>query len=193
MRRYRHRPPPGASGVLVIENNAHLERGHFSVAFADLVEGLQEVGCRAEALTSRGWSKQADAPFPLYRYGPAARFIDRMGERAARSRFAAIQRAGAHLRVVAMIGATRAQCRRSGCAQPAVLTMSVATSPILVALLAGRGAWLVYQFTPPHASARREFLAQVLLRAAQRIERRRRRRGGAVRITTPNEACRAAW
>jgi glycosyltransferase involved in cell wall biosynthesis len=73
--------------------------------------------------------------------------------------------------------------------------MSVATNPILVALLAGPGAWLVYQFTPPPdgASVRQGLLWSGPRGVAKRIERRRRRRGGGVRITTPNEACRAAW
>ena len=93
-----------------------------------------------------------------------------------------------------MIGATRAR-RRSAEPKPAVLLISVATSPILAALLAGEGAWLTYQFTPPDNArgGRRGIFRWIPIRAAQQIERQRRRRGGGMRITSPNESCQVAW
>ena len=181
--------------VLLVENNAHLERGHFSEGFADFACGFVEAGCRIDVLTSRGWSKAGPAAFPLYRFGAIATGVDLVGERVARLRSRAAQRAGQHIRVIAMIGATRARRRRCAGPKPAVLLMSVSTNPMLVALLAGGGAWIVYQFTPSASSrrGRRGRFASAATRLAERSERRRRRGGGGVRIATPNESCRAAW
>ncbi len=192
----------GERRVLVVENRAHESFGHFPVRCVELAEAFAAIGRRVDVLTSRGWAREGAAysgPLAIHCYGPVARRLDHLAEtlttrKGERLGFYA-RRLGYALRVVAMIGAAKAWCRRADGSPPLIVVMSDATNPALAAAIAGTGSWLLYQFWPPEAeqSSVVRAVESVLVGTARRAERRRRGRGGAMRLALPGEAWAEAW
>ncbi len=193
----------GRRRVLVVESRAHVASGHLPIRFAELAKGLDAAGCRVEVLTAHGWVHAGEVDFggiAVHRYGTVARMLDRVAGRlgTAGSKSSLVvrirKRLARALRVVVMIVETRRWRRRSGDGGD-VIVVSLRTSPILAAVFAGNGRWLLHQFGPPTPlrPGARGRLTRLFLRVANHAEDRRRRRGGGVLIAAPSEALRTQW
>jgi glycosyltransferase involved in cell wall biosynthesis len=191
---------PAPRSVLVVEDQAHVARGHMPVRFAELAAGFAALGHHVEVLTSRGWYFAArGAPFRVHRYGAIARSLARLCDKLLFVPMPApargwVRRGAFMLRVVVMVGATRARRARMPPGTNVVI-VSDANFPALLAAIAGPGRWLKYVFYPPRKSStpigRRS--AALVQRAASRAERARRARGGRCIIAVPAEARRREW
>jgi glycosyltransferase involved in cell wall biosynthesis len=189
--------------VLVVEDRAHRLRGHYPVRFAELAEGLVEAGARVEVLTSRGWAESPTAReegFIVHQYGWFSTTLDSVTARLRRrkSKHPDSWSRTLHdaVRGITMTLAVKRLLRRSPEGPSAVVVLAYEVDPLVVAAIAGRGRWLLYQFSPPSEARRRAIvrpLASALTWAAKQAERRRRARGDGIRITTPCEEVREPW
>jgi hypothetical protein len=50
----------GTRSILIVEELAHWDNGHFPVRCAQMAEAHVELGYRVELLTSEGWSGDAE-------------------------------------------------------------------------------------------------------------------------------------
>ena len=186
--------------VLVVEDRAHSQLGHMPVRFAELAAGFAGLGHHVEVLTSRGWYFEGRAvPFRVHRYGPIARSLSRLCDFFLAASLPSKPRRWVHrgasvLRVVVMVGATRARRARMG-QDTVVVIVSLANFPALIAALAGRGRWLKYMFflpSVPSTTFGQRFVG-LIHRVAARAERVRRARGGCCIIATSADVPRVAW
>ena len=152
--------------VVLVEDHAHVLRGHFPKTFAEIAEGLLEIGCRVEVLTSMGWAlDNPDRRFGLHRYGPLAsvlfrssgyvgaltKRLDRHG-RWGRRLGATTYRIGLSLRTLAAVVACRSLDRRFHLEPVGVVLNSKVGSVPVLERCARRYPWIVrkdVQSMPP--------------------------------------------
>jgi glycosyltransferase involved in cell wall biosynthesis len=182
--------------VLLVENRAHVPRGHFPTRFLVLAEAVTELGHPVEVLTAAGWLRGRDLPngIRMSRYGRTAGALDAAAAAVAerfwgRTGAGRVVDRGARL-VRSAITLLVARARRRALGDPAVLVLSSDTSPVLTTLLAGPGSWLLYSFAPATAPrSRRAVVTRAATALAARCERARRAAGGALCVVVPD----ASW
>jgi glycosyltransferase involved in cell wall biosynthesis len=169
--------------ILIVEELAHWDNGHFPVRCAQLAEAYAELGYRVELLTSEGWSRDAEhpqPPFAVRRYRRVTRWVRRWLARGDR-------RARHQLLTLALVLEARAAARQMVPTPDAIVVLGWYTDPAVLALTGGRVRWLVNQFRTP-----RDF-STVRTPAGRWLERRRRVRGGCVRVAVAHEQRRTEW
>jgi glycosyltransferase involved in cell wall biosynthesis len=170
----------GPRTVLIVEDRAHWESGHYGSRAPQLAAAYAELGYEVEILTSHGWSRAAehpDPPFTVARYRAPARWLDDH-----------VRHRG--LRSILQVAEIRARSRRAERPPAAVIVLSLEIWPTIVALGAPRrGHWLVNVFGDPRPIGR----WHALDRLAMRLERWRHQVGGRVRVAVSHEARRTAW
>jgi glycosyltransferase involved in cell wall biosynthesis len=184
--------------ILIVEAEAHVARGHFTVLFADLARALHDRGREITVLTATGWagaSPTSTPPFDVRRLGRFGRTVHRIAglyQRVPR-RLRATEH-GWHDTVMTI--AARRLARRLGGAD--VIVTSYGVDPYVTSVLAGRGRWLLYQYAPPGATGRmasrqprRRIRPAVPL--ARWAQHRRRRHGGSLRLAVNSEPFRTSW
>ena len=177
----------------MVEDWAHVREGHFPVMFAELAEGLASQGCEVTVLTEQGWALDGTEPrsFEIQELGRLARALRSASDRIPKIPPQRVTRhMGAFVRDASVVLAARRLRRRLGFVD--VIMTSNDFNPLVAAVLAGSGRWLLYQLRvrgdlvesttkdPPDA----------LARWARHCETRRRRRGGWCRIVVNNEPLR---
>jgi glycosyltransferase involved in cell wall biosynthesis len=192
-------PDPEIRSILIVEDQAHLARGHYSRRFAELARAYVAEGHHVEVLTSQGWLLQGSSPtdeFIVHTYGRVALIVELVGRRLrwvpSFPGDGAVRYVGHLLRVLAMVGSARALCRKGAGRSTDVFVLSIGINLLVAAALAGPGRWLFYAFAPPQ-----RWLAGPVatpLRVWVRwAEQRRTVRGGHARIATPTQPLRDAW
>lgn len=189
-------------GVLIVEEQAHWEHGHFPVRFAQLATAYAQLGYEVEVLTTWGWARKPveDQPFVVHRFGVLARNVRRVAGRlrgfgdSTRSR-RVVNTIGDALATAAMVGATRRRVARMTRFPTAVIVMGWDTEPAAVAALAGPGRWLINQFKMPEQvfTWRTSLVTQTVRSLARHAEARREAHRGCVRVAAADEVWRATW
>jgi glycosyltransferase involved in cell wall biosynthesis len=196
-----------ARPILIVEENAHNAVGHYAELFADLATAVEGLGYPVAVLTSRGWALESDpsfGPLQVFQFGTVASALTQLADLLERLHPHRFWRLSSNIpRSAAIIGAARARRRRLG--GVAVIAMGRGTHPLVGALFAGRGDWLIYRFDAParwlEADTRpreqfpsvRELSRRMALALTRRAERSHERRGGAVQIVVNNEGVRERW
>jgi glycosyltransferase involved in cell wall biosynthesis len=182
--------------VVLVELNAHREFGHFPVVFAELATELLDLGCAVQTLTRRGWSLDSDPGFPpldIHRYGRLEEGATRWSERL---QHLWPHRVGDRLRRIAMsalITATARRLRKRINATDVVVVTHV-PEPLVAAVVAGAGRWLLYQYDGPVPTLTpRGASTSVWWRIARRSELRRQQRGGRMRIAASTSGRQREW
>jgi glycosyltransferase involved in cell wall biosynthesis len=173
--------------VLVVEDRAHRPVGHFPNRFAELAEGLAELGYTVEVLTSHGWLRNGERPVPftVRRLGWFRRAVWNLGS--AFEHTPRLRRAARAARTHAQVSGARSRRRRAGLPRPDVIVVSWNCDARVASIAAGPGRWLFYQFAYPPRT-----LPTVARRAA-RAEAQRRAARGLARIATPDDELRDEW
>jgi glycosyltransferase involved in cell wall biosynthesis len=189
--------------ILVVETWADRTFGHYPVLFAELSAALVDAGCEVDVLTRRGWALEDDPSFPrfsLHRYGLWARCGHRVGDALGRL---PPENIGKRLRAIVLtivtLGAAWARGHALGIDK--LIIVSPSLEPLIAALVARPGRWLLFEFRlPSRLAASRPgawfpetTVPKVLGVTARRRELHRRRRGGSVRIATHSRANQDAW
>ncbi|HEY3673359.1 MAG TPA: glycosyltransferase [Acidimicrobiia bacterium] len=182
--------------ILIVEEHAHESSGHLPVRFAQLAGGYHELGFAVDALTTWGWSNQADqasAPFTVHTFGFAARQLRRVagrlrgtsGDSAVRE---LTRRAGDALALVTAAAAIRSRARSMAPHPTLGVIIGRYTEPAIMAALVGRGNWLLFQVRAVERTIRWNWapFEGFVFACARRAERTRRRSGGSFRIAAPS-------
>jgi hypothetical protein len=167
--------------ILVVEELAHWENGHFPVRCAQLAQAYAELGYRVELLTSEGWARNDEhprPPFAVHRYGLLARWFRRLVARG--------DLPGRHQLLTLLLAVEmRAATNRMVPAPEAVIVLGWYTDPSVLALTAGSRRVLVNQFRDPTG-----FPTWTLPSALRAVTARR---GGRLRLAVDHEERRASW
>ncbi len=187
--------------VLVFEERAHLDVGHYPDWVARLSRALDADGHEVHVLTRHGWmhGRPVDHSRATYRMTRRHRVTGRIGTEFRRlslkllgSRGRQLGHFGDSLRQVMLVAAVRHRLRQLGSRRTPVLILS-RSSPIEIAMFAPLDArWVVYSHDPPARVGGTLHFPRALAFAAAR-ERRRRRRGGHVRFAVNNVPVQEAW
>lgn len=145
--------------VVVVEDWAHRPYGHFPNRFAELADGLADVGVHVEVLTSRGWvhSNTREHRWTVHSYGRAATVLARAAfwiefraSRRSRTPRPAMIALGSLLRTAAARHEARRVARRivqSGTAQHCgVVLLNMRSAPSILARGHRAVPWIVHQF-----------------------------------------------
>jgi glycosyltransferase involved in cell wall biosynthesis len=190
--------PDGRSRILIVEDQAHVERGHFPIMFSELARAIEEQGRDVTVLTAHGWARPAGTvtdSFEVLRLGRVLATIHRVA--GLYNRIPGRFRHAAHAwQDIVMIVAARRVRHRLGGAD--VIVTSYGLAVYVTATIAGGGRWLLYQFTAPGAAGRmwqgrRRRRSPVASALARRLQRRRQRRGDVVRIALNSDQFRDQW
>jgi hypothetical protein len=173
----------GTRSILIVEELAHWDNGHFPVRCAQLAEAYAELGYRVELLTSEGWSRDTEhpqPPFAVRRYRRGTRWMRRL--------VACGDGPGRHqLLTAALVFEARAAAQQMVPAPDAIVVLGWYTDPAVVVLAGGRRRWLLNQFRDVRGT---RWCPTRMLTA---IEARRRAGSGCVRVAVDNETRAQAW
>lgn len=180
--------------VLIVEEQAHLRRGHFPVLFAETAAALVDLGCEVTVLTTQGWALEDPLHPPVFAVssmdgigGATYRFAMRMARRFP-SRAVSVAK-----RIVCDITVTLQAGRLARHLDADVVMMTWRPRPYLVLLCANARRWIVLQFFP-HASGSAAWTDRIgagkVLALAEQV---RRRRGGGVVLAANSDGLVGPW
>jgi glycosyltransferase involved in cell wall biosynthesis len=183
------RVPGTRPRILIVEDQAHVQWGHFPVMFTELARALVDGGFEVTVLTSRGWvleDASGPQPFDTRELGTFALSVHNWTERFDRSPRRRVRRLVAACRDLVMVVSARLARRKLGGAD--LIVTSISSDPWRWSAFSGSGRTVVYQFHPPVVGP-----PGALLALARRAERRRRSVGDGIRIAVNNDDTRRDW
>jgi glycosyltransferase involved in cell wall biosynthesis len=188
--------------ILLFEERAHLDVGHYPGWVARITRALDADGHEVHVLTRHGWlyGRPVDHSRATYRMTRRHRVAGRIGTELRRLSLMLLAKRGRRLgylgdalRNAMLVAAVRHRARRLGGAGQTPVIILSRSSPIEIAMFAPRDArWLVYSHEPPGRIGGAMHYRRARAFAAGQ-ERRRRRRGGHVRVVVNNVPVREAW
>lgn len=193
--------------ILVVEDEAHRDVGHYPELFAEVTLAIQSLGHPVAALTARGWSLEGDPSLDSFDVSefclPARKLLD-LAETLERGTGRNMGKLGATiLRSAAIVVAARMRRRSMGGA--AVILTGRRADPFVELALAGHGRWLLFRFDSPadwvarprpvrtRADVARSLARRTALRVTRSTEQWRESRGGLARIVVNNDTAARDW
>jgi glycosyltransferase involved in cell wall biosynthesis len=189
--------------ILLVEDQAHVEHGHFPHSCVSLARALTALGCDVRLLTTRGLVRspgESDG-FAVEHFGAVTGALWSLAAALApspvrtewtrRSRWSA--HAAATVRAAAVGLATRRAARRCAESVPEVILFGYDVHTFVLAGLVGRGRFVHHVFRPPPADRPITVAGRALDGWARRCERDRRRNLGGFRVAAATPALVDAW
>jgi glycosyltransferase involved in cell wall biosynthesis len=189
--------------VLLFEENAHYQHGHYAEWVVRVARCLTADGHEVHVLTRNGGVGGGPVPgaAATYRMPARHRLLGRVGTELRRASWARLGPArgrplallGDSLRQVALGLAIRHRAAALGAAVDLPVMVLSKASPVELAVLAPRHArWTVYQHDPPDRVGG-AVESPRLVRVAGGFERRRVRAGGFLRVVANNDRLAGLW
>lgn len=184
--------------IVLLEDLAHVQKGHFPNSAAVLANALGQLGCDVTLLTARGWAGGVvdDPQFRVERLSGVAaalwKIADEMVKRA--------RRLPTRMRNVVGMGASVVrECglvigMRTHAVDAELISSPYEVRPSFVAAFGGMGRIVHYSLhLPPGGDAPVTFGGRVLDAYARARQRARLRAGGAMRLAVASDELCAAW
>lgn len=189
--------------ILLFEERADQEHGHYPHWIAQLTAELSADGHDVHVLTRHGWvgGRSIDGASATYRMTRRHRAIGSLGTEIRRQSWLRLGKRrgrplaffGDALRQIALVAALRHRAGLLGHAADTAVIVTSAISPVEAAIFGpARAQWVLYSHEVP-ARVGGALNVPRIVRFAGRCEGRRRQRGGFVRFVTNNDPVGSAW